>query len=356
MWRETLATIWGAKMASALICIVAGAMCLVPLLTVGRSAAAAAGIAERMEQAGSRRIQVIDAKQAGFINQRTVSQIAALSTAEQVAALGQPFDVVNGVVRGTLTPTWPVITDLNQIATLHQGRWPRPGEAVVARAALARLNFATPLGFVTSGDDLKRLAIVGSYDPAPGFEDLVGVLTPAAEGETGRELRVLVDSTTTAKPTVQAVMAILNPSDPDGVHLTSPVGLADVARDMNRQMASYGRSMLLATLGAGGFFIAMVVLADALIRRKDLGRRRTLGANRWDLTALVALRATLVALIGALAGTLLGLVMTWRDGVHVPLPFAAALITLAFLTAGIASIGPATYAARRDPVTIMRTP
>ncbi|HSN44583.1 MAG TPA: ABC transporter permease, partial [Propionibacteriaceae bacterium] len=97
-------------------------------------------------------------------------------------------------------------------------------------------------------------------------------------------------------------------------------------------------------------------LADALIRRKDLGRRRTLGANRWDLTSLVALRATLVALIGALAGAILGLVWTSRTAIHVPPSFAAALVALAVIAAGIASIAPAIYAARRDPVTVMRTP
>ncbi len=356
MLRETLATIWGAKMASALICIVAGAMCLVPLLTVGRTAAAAAGIASRMEEAGSRRIGVIDANQLGFINERTVSEIDGLSTSEQVVALGQPFDVVNGVVRGVLTPAWPVVSGMRDIATLHQGRWPREGEAIVARSALARLNLQVPVGYVTTGDGTRRLAVVGSYEPTSGFEDLVGALTPAAADEAGRELRVLVDSTATAQPTVRAVMAILSPSDPQGVHLTSPAGLADVARDMNRQMATYGRSLLLATLVGGGLLIGMVVLADALIRRKDLGRRRTLGANRWDLTSMVALRAALVAFTGAVVGAILGMVLTARNGVAVPWDFAGALVVLAFLAAGLASIGPAVYAARRDPVTVMRTP
>ena len=40
---------------------------------------------------------------------------------------------------------------------------------------------------------------------------------------------------------------------------------------------------LLLILGAGAFFVSIVVLADVLIRRRDLGRRRTLGIGRGDL-------------------------------------------------------------------------
>ena len=68
------------------------------------------------------------------------------------------------------------------------------------------------------------------------------------------------------------------------------------------ELAGLGRSLLLLILGAGAFFVAIVVLADVLIRRRDLGRRRTLGIGRADLVLLVAVRTAAPAVLGAVVG------------------------------------------------------
>lgn len=39
-------------------------------------------------------------------------------------------------------------------------------------------------------------------------------------------------------------------------------------------LASFGRTLLLAVLGGGALFVTIVTLADVLVRRKDLDRRR----------------------------------------------------------------------------------
>ncbi len=96
MLRETLATTWAAKVSSLLIAVVVAATCLASLMTVGRSAAAAAEVASRMEQAGARKLSVIDTRESGFVNERTVRVIAGLSFVETAVALGTPFDAVNG--------------------------------------------------------------------------------------------------------------------------------------------------------------------------------------------------------------------------------------------------------------------
>lgn len=48
---------------------------------------------------------------------------------------------------------------------------------------------------------------------------------------------------------------------------------------------------LLGVLGAGALLVAIVVLADVFVRRKDLGRRRALGT----IVALVIARTLLPA-------------------------------------------------------------
>lgn len=63
------------------------------------------------------------------------------------------------------------------------------------------------------------------------------------------------------------------------MYVESPTGLAELTQAVGGQLAGYGRSLLLLILGVGAFFVGTVVLSDILIRRRDLGRRRTLGAT-----------------------------------------------------------------------------
>ena len=121
------------------------------------------------------------------------------------------------------------------------------------------------------------------------------------------------------------------------------------------ELAGLGRSLLLLILGAGAFFVAIVVLADVLIRRRDLGRRRTLGIGRADLVLLVAVRTAAPAVLGAVVGAGTGYAVVVGQGGALGLDFVAGVAVLAALTAVAASLLPAAFAAFRDPVRVMRT-
>lgn len=357
--RESWAMIWFARVPSALIMVVVAAMCLTTLATVGSSAGAVASVTRRMEEAGARRLVVGDTGQQDFINERTLGMVRAVSGVESAHALGLPFDAVNGVLGagGPSVPVWPVLGQTAGMTRLVRGRAPGPGEAIVSTTRMATLRLSEPAGYLVNPDTQQQYAIVGAFVPEPGFEDLAeGALTPAAPGASGQELRVLVDDITLAPVTVRAVMGILAPADPSKVRVESPTGLAQTARDLHAQLVRQGRTLLLMIVGAGGFFVAAVVFADVLVRRRALGRRRTLGISRSDLAALEVLRAGWTAALGATGGTLAGLWLTSRQGVDVPSVFALATAVLGALIAAAASLPPAAFAALRDPVAVMRTP
>lgn len=357
--RESLATAWASMVSSLLTIMVVAAMCTASMLTVGRSASAAADVSARMEQAGARRLAVIDAGHAGFINPRTLSVVRRISTVESANALGTPFDVVNGRIGpgGTRIPAWPVLGEVENAVQLVRGRLPQPGEALISTTAQAELGLAEPLGYLTTPDGLAQYPIVGAFTPIVPFEEMAaGVVIAAADGTPGRELRVVIDSITAAAPTVSAILSTLAPPDLKDVAVESPTALAETARDLNAQMAGYGRSLLGMILAVGGVFVASVVLADVLIRRRDLGRRRTLGITRSALATLVATRTLFVALLGSALGSGVGWAINHLSGVPTPIPFTAAIGVLAALTATVAALPPALYAARLDPVHVMRTP
>lgn len=357
--REIWATTWSTRIPSALITLVVAAMCFTAIATVGRSAAAAADVAARMEQAGARRLSVVDARSVGFINPRTLAGIRSLSTVEETDALGAPFDATNGVIGfgGTQIPVWPVLGKAAGVGDLVWGRAPQPGEAVISITALPTVGMAAPVGYLvaTSGE---QYPVVGAYRARPPFEDLAaGAIVVPEAPVAGREVRVLVSSIGAARETTSAVLSILAaPADADGVYVDAPTALAETARDIDAQLSGAGRSLLMLILVVGGVFVAAVVLADVLIRRRDLGRRRTLGITRSRLTALVAGRAVLTATLGALIGCVGGAVFNASLGAPTPWMFVVGVGVLALLAAGLAAIAPAAAAARLDPVTVMRTP
>nr|MCW1079641.1 hypothetical protein [Streptococcus anginosus] len=82
-------------------------------------------------------------------------------------------------------------------------------------------------------------------------------------------------------------LAAIGDFDPAKLIIRSSVSQAKQGVAVTGQVAGMGRALLILILGVGALFIAAVVLADVLIRRRDLGRRRTLGITRGGLVALV---------------------------------------------------------------------
>ena len=105
-------------------------------------------------------------------------------------------------------------------------------------------------------------------------------------------------------------------------------------------------------VGVGALLVAGVVLADVLIRSRDLGRRRTLGITRLDLVLLVCARTGIAAGAGVVLGCGLTAVVLWDHLSPAGVVGATAVTTT---TAVLAAVPPAVFAAHRDPVRVLRT-
>ncbi len=355
--REALATTWAAKVASALVVAVVAGMCFAAVATVGRSASAVSDVAERLERAGARRLTVIDTKGQGFINESTLGVLNSVSTVESAHALGTPFDTVNGAIGagGLKLPVWSLLGDTSTAVEMVRGRAPAEGEAIISVKTQRRLLLTEPLGYLTTLDGARQFPIVGAYEAGPALNKLdAGALVNVPDSEASRELVVTIVDTAAATATVQAVLSVLAPPAQDDVAIESPTGLAATARQLEADLASQGRSLLLLILGVGGLFVAAVVLADVLVRRRDLGRRRTLGVTRTDLVAMVTVRCLITGALGACVGTFAAVVTNRMIGFDTPPQFALGVAVLGLLVAAVAAVAPALYASRLDPVDVMR--
>jgi putative ABC transport system permease protein len=111
----------------------------------------------------------------------------------------------------------------------------------------------------------------------------------------------------------------------------------------------------------GGVVIMSLMSIAVSERRKEIGVRRSMGATRGDIVSQFLLEAILVALLGGIAGAVIGWggmqlatrmqklpqILVWR-------PFAAAIL-LSMITGVVFGICPAWKASRLDPIQALRS-
>lgn len=359
--REALSTAWANKVPTALVCLLAAVMCAATLSTVGRTAAAEAQISERLDAAGSRVLVVADIRRGELLPAAIVQQAQGLSTVERAIGVTVPVDVTNAAVGagGTRVPAWTITGDLPDLATLDAGRWPGPGEALVSSTALNTFGMDDPVGaaVVVTGTLNQDYSIVGSFTPREPFGDYgAGLVIAAPPGTVSDSLHVVLTSAEQASATQSLVLALVAAPSFDAITVQSPVGLAQLQAEVTGDFGTFGRALLLAVLGAGALLVAIVVLADVLVRRKDLGRRRALGATRTTIISLVIGRTLVPAILGAAIGAAVGIQLASEWAAAPPVSFTAGTIILALLAATLSAVLPAVYAAHQDPVRVLRTP
>jgi putative ABC transport system permease protein len=349
---------WAQKVAATLVAVLAAAMCVTTLLTVGRADAAAQQVQQHIEDAGSRRLVITDSRSGGFLSPSIVRSAASLDTVERAVGVSVTFDVRSAAAGDGAdpVPARSIVGDLQSVAELESGRWPGPGEAVAARTVLDRLGFDGPVGTVKI-DAVRTVPIVGEVRARAPFGNLVdGVIVAALPGQQSMSLDIVVTSSAASKTTETVVLRILDRSDPRDLDIASPATLADVQQSVVGDLGRFGRRLMLLVLGAGALLVAAVTLADVLLHSKDSGRRRALGATRGVLVGVTVARATYAAVVGALLGAATAAAALRAAALPVDVHFLLATALLAVLTTAISAIPPALLASLRDPVRVLRTP
>lgn len=343
---------------SALVGLVVAAMCFIAIVTVGRQAAVEATISEELAGPAARTLTISDATGQGLAF-TPINVLTGLEGVSAVVGRSLPIDVFNGELGAgsTKVALAEVRGDLAQALQITTGRLPGPGEVLLSDSLAETLLFTQPSGYLEAPDG-RQWAIVGSFEPIPPFENLnTSAITTVPSDSTApvQQLMVVAEEPQYSAAVRDASLAILKPKR-DQVEILNPTAAAANVQVIANELAGYGRALLLLILGVGSFFVATVVLADTLVRRRDLGRRRTLGITRASLVALVALRTCVPAIIGAILGTAIAQGIMGGQASLVPWDFTVAIPIIAVITAILVCLLPATFAAFRDPVMIMRTP
>ncbi|MEU5780717.1 ABC transporter permease [Micromonospora lupini] len=242
--------------------------------------------------------------------------------------------------------------------------------AVLGYVAASRLGFATvdparpPQVLIAE----RWFTVIGVLDPLPIAPDLdrsVLVGWEAARdllGFDGHPTVVYVRAREDALEDVRAVLpATLNPQLPGMVQVSRPSDALAAKRATESTFSALFLGLAAVALLVGGIGVANTMVISVLERRREIGLRRALGANRGQIRVQFLTESVLLSVLGGAAGALLGVLATagyagyqgWPP--TIPVTSVAGGVGGALLVGMVAGVYPSIRAARLTPTDALAT-
>lgn len=358
-FREALATAWSQPVASIVSVIMIAGMCASVLLTTGRTVGAEQAVLGSLDSAGTRSI-VIRADADAGLDAGVLDRIRNIAGIEWVGAFGPALDAQNAAFSGGLKVpirfAWGDQLETLGISSMQaledKSAWASP-------TALDQLGMPTPAGGIVS-DAGAEYAITGSIltpDYLQFLEPLVIVPQRDSRLVPVGVLVVIADRPDMVAPVSEAVQSVLAVTDGSKVTLATSESLATIRALVQGQLGSFGRNLVVVIFALTAVLVAAILYGLVMLRRKDFGRRRALGASRGLIVLLLLAQTAVLAVIGAILGSVGAAIGLVAAGDPLPgLPFFTAVGMLAVGVGVIAALLPAFSAAQRDPLRELRVP
>jgi putative ABC transport system permease protein len=372
--RESLATAWAQPVASVVTIVIVAGMCATVLLTTGRTVGAEQSVLGSIDSAGTRSI-VIRAEADAGLDASVLDRLANLDGIEWAGAFGPATDATNAAVPdGTKVPirlAWG--TDLQQLGipavqpVVNRTAW-------ASTVSLEQLGMPDSIGGVITGpgDDYAVAGSLTTPDYLRFLEPLIVVpqnVVPqdavpqdavphdAAAPAPVSVLVVVASRPDLVAPVSQAVQSVLAVDDPTKVKLSTSEQLAALRALIEGQLGSFGRNLVIIVFAITALLVAAILYGLVMLRRKDFGRRRALGASQGLIIGLLLVQVAALASVGTLLGSIGATIGLTASGDPLPgIDFIVSVCILATAVSVIAAIIPALAAARRDPLTELRVP
>lgn len=338
--------------------LICAGVVLVTLATTGRTVGAERAVLARIEDAGTRAIQVIDDRANPGLDTQLLAAISRLDSVSWAIGLGPIEDVRPAGLDGA--DAVPARRISGSSPELVYPRTTGDGlRAFVARGSQARLGFAAAAGTV-EGATGRQYPVVGVFRSSGPLADLGDsiLLVGDDDADVGlRRITIEVASAEAVSQVAETLRSLVGPAGEGGVTIEVSEDLVLAQSVIRGEFAGFGRAIVVQALAGGLVLMVGAVLAGVNARRRDFGRRRALGASRGQLVSLVVAQTLWSALPGVAAGALAGSALVKAlSGSWPGWQFPLAVAVLTALSAAGAAITPAILAAMRDPVTALRVP
>lgn len=358
--REAAASALSQRTASIVTILVVAGMIVTVMLTTGRTVGTEQNVLSTIDSAGTRSILIRADTDAG-VTSDVLGRIAGVEGIEWAGAFSSAVDATNSLVPdGIRVPVrYAYGSHLDRLG-IPSKQPVAEGLAYASAAALDQLGLVDGAGGITltTGASYGVAGRIKTPDFLAGFEPVVLVPERAATvSEPVNVLVVIATSPDLVSPVADAVVSVLAPDDPTKVTVKTSEALAQLRGLVQDQLGSFSRGLVLIVLAITGLLVAVILYGLVMMRRKDFGRRRALGATRALVVGLLLTQTLILAIIGVAAGSVIAI--TALVAADDPLPgmtFFVATGVLAVTTAVIAALIPAIVASRREPIKELRVP
>lgn len=358
VFLEAIASARSQPAASLMSMAMVAALIFAVLLTSGRTVAAEQQVLTSIDAAGTRSI-TIRADEAAGLTASVLDRLAVVEGIEWVGAFSGSVDGSNDLVPGGARV--PVRYAYGSGPNAISGTAAHSEGAIFASpTALHHLGLPFGVGTVALTTGLTY-GVHGTID-VPDFlvplEPLALIPHPAHSGDETVSIVVIVaTSSEMVAPVSEAAMSVLGAEDPSRVSLATSDALVQLSALVGEQLASFSRGLILALLGLMGGLLAAILFGLVLLRRKDFGRRRALGASRAFIATMLVVQTACTSVVGTALGLGSAVGVLTVSGDPLPGPaFMLALCVLTVATASVAALVPGYAASRRDPLVELRVP
>jgi putative ABC transport system permease protein len=163
------------------------------------------------------------------------------------------------------------------------------------------------------------------------------------------------------KPVSNLLAPTADPQQPDGVQVSRPSDALEARAAAKGQFTTLLLGLGAVALLVGAIGIANIMVISVLERRGEIGLRRALGATRRHISSQFLAESALLAVLGGIAGLLLGAgateiyAQTKHEPFVVPLYALVAAPAAGFVIGALAGLYPAAKAARLSPTEALRS-
>ena len=344
------------------VTMIAG-MCLAVLLTAGRTVGSEQAIISSIDAAGSRSIVVRADPDAGLTT-TILDRLRNVDGIEWSGAFEAADDVNNAAIPGSApVPARRVYSSNLQDIGLPKWQSAVEESAYASSAALEELQMPEAAGGLSRIEDGADLAMIGNFE-APDFlaflEPIVFIpkQVPANAEPSAISLVVVgAERPDLIAPIAEIVGTMIGVEDTTKVTMQTSGKLVELRAVIESQLTTFSRTLILVILSVTSVLVAAVQFGLVMLRRKDFGRRRALGATRFLIVSIVLLQVGIQSLAGALVGTTVSVITIGVLGdPQPPWNYFLGIAILATFTGLAAAAAPAIAASRRDPLQELRVP
>ncbi len=354
--REVIASVFAQRAFSGLLFAVILASMVTIILTGGRSEAAQAAVLQTIDGQGTRSITVQIKTVQAELPFELIDELNSVEQIRGVVGFGPANDVTAASLPGgTRVALRPMYDPETSVA-------PRKGPVFSARStpdAARLLGMPSGVGTVSSVEGLEY-QVSGTLN-LPRFlrvyEPMVASPVDAKSGVELTNATIVVESADAVRAVTKLVRSYFLEAPPESYSISTSEQLAKLRGVVDGELTRQGRATVTWVASATSTVTLLIVAGFVVLRRRDFGRRRALGATRMMIASIVLGQVLLVALCAIVAGA--GSAILWMmasDGTAPPLPYVVAVSVMLACVCAVAAVVPAIAAASRDPMRELRVP